>query len=174
MRAALALAVLATPFMLAAAPSPDPAPGWGAGEVPGHAGIEGRIVALSNAARAAAGLPALRPDDRLRAAARKHAAEMRALGYFSHVSPVASHASAGDRALLAGFVWRSVGENIYQAEGLDPRDEPRAARLAVEGWLGSPSHRANLLAPDHTRLGVGVVVGKRGFHAVQVLGDPVP
>lgn len=159
--------------LVAAAPDLA-APGWSLDRLPGQPGIEARILALANAARTAAGLPALRPDDRLRVAAREHAGEMRARGYFGHVSPVASHATVGDRALLAGFAWRNIGENLYGVEGMDPRDEARAARLAVEGWLGSPSHRANLLAPEHTAMGVGVVAGKRGFHAVQVLGDPVP
>ena len=159
-------------MVLAAAAVPDA--GWRPGQFPGHAGIEARIVALSNAARQAAGLAPLRPDERLRTAARAHSGEMQARGYFSHTSPVGSHATPRDRAWIAGFAWLDLGENIFAAEGLDVRDEARAARLAVEGWLSSPSHRANLLTPDFTAIGVGVSVKGRGFHATQVLGREVP
>lgn len=168
--ALLALAAAGAPAS-AASPAPE---GWRLGQFAGDAAIEERIVAFTNAARAQAGLRPLAHDDRLRAAARQHSNEMVALKYFAHASPVGSHAGVGDRAFIAGFAWLDVGENIYAAEGLDPSDRDRAARLAVDGWLNSPSHRANVLMPDFTAIGVGVAVKGRGFHATQVFGREAP
>lgn len=174
LQAMLLLAAIYMTDPLASSMTDPPAPGWTLAELPGEPAIEARILALTNAARIEARLKPLRPDDRLRAAARQHSGEMQTLGYFSHRSPVSSHGNVGDRALLAGFAWLGIGENIFSAEGLKMVDGERAAKLAVDGWLASPSHRANLLTEDHTAIGVGVVVRAHGFEATQVFGSPVP
>lgn len=48
--------------------------------------------------------------------------------------------------------WRAFGENVLQnwcgATG----------EALVQQWMGSPSHRATLLDPEHTHLGVGAEV----------------
>jgi uncharacterized protein YkwD len=40
----------------------------------------------------------------------------------------------------------------------------------VRGWLASPGHRANLLRPGWTRIGIGARVGAfRGYSGVTVV-----
>lgn len=164
---ALALgALLAGPALAA------PAAAWKAADFPGDATIEDLILALTNAERAKEGRTALVPDERLRAAARQHSAEMEEKRYFAHESPVAAHAKLSQRVDLTGFAWRGIAENIFQAEGYDTGDKPAIAKLAVESWMDSPGHRRNILSPDLARLGVGVTVKGDRFQATQVFGTP--
>ena len=57
-----------------------------------------------------------------------------------------------DRARAAGIRgWRVLGENIAYNQGFD---DPSG--FAVERWMGSSMHRANILNSQFTRSGIGV------------------
>jgi uncharacterized protein YkwD len=81
--------------------------------------------------------------------ARLHSEQMVRLNFFSHQTP--DGAGMKDRARAAGIKhWKVLGENIaYNQEHDDPGD------FAVERWLSSPGHRANILNSefDHTAIG---------------------
>ncbi|MDO4263067.1 MAG: CAP domain-containing protein [Deinococcus sp.] len=89
--------------------------------------------------------PALAWNDRLAHAARNHAQDMAVRNYFGHVTP--EGVRAADRVTLAGYTWRTAGENI--AVGYP---DPAAV---VDGWLKSPGHCHNLMKADYRDLGVG-------------------
>jgi uncharacterized protein YkwD/uncharacterized membrane protein required for colicin V production len=119
--------------------------------------LEREMLELVNAERAAAGLDPVEPDAELAGVARAHAAEMFRLGYFAHESPVTGH--PGDRLAAADVAAIASGENLAYAPTL---------RVAHEGLMNSPGHRANILNPVYTRLGVGVVRSEnRGIMFVQ-------
>ncbi len=99
--------------------------------------------------RAAAGLPRLRAEPRLAAAARSHAAEMAEKGYFAHRSPTKGRARPADRVAAEGYAWASVGEVL--ARGDVP---PRAI---LEAWWASPAHHRALLLGDVDEAGVARV-----------------
>lgn len=99
-------------------------------------------MAPLNAARASAGLPLLVSDHRLDSAALAHATDMAANGFFAHAGSDGS--TPGKRALAAGCRWTRVAENIASGQTI-----PAAA---IELWLQSPGHRANILGP-YDRLG---------------------
>jgi hypothetical protein len=101
-------------------------------------------VRLTNEYRMMFGLPALKVDDRLARAARKHSDEMKRLGYFSHTSPVPAHATPKKRCEREGA--RFSGENI--ARGY------RSGQSVFEGWYRSSDHHRNMLA-EHETIGVG-------------------
>ncbi|HEX6569406.1 MAG TPA: CAP domain-containing protein [Acidimicrobiales bacterium] len=106
-----------------------------------------QVVALANAARADAGCPGLRIDDRLTAAAQGHSDDMAANGYFSHTS--LDGRTFVDRVEAAGYPRSSAGgENIAQGQ--------RTAREVHDGWMGSEGHRANILNCSFTAIGVGL------------------
>ncbi|MBZ0150008.1 MAG: CAP domain-containing protein [Planctomycetes bacterium] len=90
------------------------------------------------------GLPLLRIDAKLGAAARDHSDDMLRLGFFSHTSPVAGKRTPGDRA--ARFGTSGGAENI--AAGHD------SGASAIDGWWYSPGHHKNLLG-NHGRTGLG-------------------
>lgn len=119
---------------------------------------EDALFAVLGAERARAGLPPLERDPLLRAVARDHAREMFELRYLSHYSPRTGKPS--DRLAARGIPFDFMGENVAYA--------PSAA-LANDGFLRSPSHRANLFDPRFERVGVAAVsAGVHGKLYVQV------
>lgn len=97
-----------------------------------------------NRIRLALGRPVLAIDLRLCAAARGHSEDMRALGFFSHESPVPGRRTFGDRAAAAG--------TSASAENIAAGHERGAS--AIRAWWYSPGHHRNMLG-DHGRVGLG-------------------
>ncbi|MGA8101298.1 MAG: CAP domain-containing protein [Candidatus Acidiferrales bacterium] len=94
-------------------------------------------------------------DPRLAALARAHSVEL-ANGLFSHVSADGSLPS--DRMTKAGIRWLYMGENIAEA-----RDVARAESAMMNEPRFQENHRANILNPNYTVVGVGIVNGPDGM-----------
>lgn len=95
-----------------------------------------KVLDLVNRQRVKVGLPPLKVDLRLVAAARKHAEGMAQGGPFGHVGSNGSQPK--DRITLEGYRWLHVGENV--AAGM-----PTAEKVVAD-WMGSPPHRENILS----------------------------
>jgi uncharacterized protein YkwD/stress response protein SCP2 len=120
-----------------------------------------KVVELTNAERARAGLPALAVDPLLAAAAQAHSTDMVARAFYSHTSPDGSQ--PWDRAAAAGSRRRTIGENIACGQ--------RSPAQVVEGWMNSPGHRANILKPAFTHIGIGLAGGgQMGTYWTQLFG----
>ena len=92
-------------------------------------------------------LPALLCSVSLVEVARLHSEDMSLRGFFSHVNPEGEQ--PWDRLERFGVTnWQTVGENIARGD-MTPAVVERA-------WMNSPGHRANILNPDYTHIGVGV------------------
>jgi uncharacterized protein YkwD len=140
--------------------------------------LEQRIHDLVNTERIQRKLKPLRLNERFSKIARAHSEDMARRDFFDHVNPDGN--SATQRAIAGGFPCRKdqgnggytigVSENIFQ-NNLYSRvtvyqgrttyhwntlDE--IARTTMEGWMGSPGHRANILKRDVEISGVGVAV----------------
>ncbi len=103
-----------------------------------------RMLEMVNQERRKVGLKALENDEPLAAVGRAHSADMLARGYFSHNTPEGQ--DPFDRMEKAGIVYRVAGENLAYAPTVE---------IAMTGLMNSPGHRANILKPDFTKLGVG-------------------
>ncbi len=134
-----------------AVPAPAAAPGNAAVPDPAR-----ELLADTQAARLAAGLPALREVPALDAVARRKALDLAGGAYFGHVSPV--FGLTVNLIQDAGIPFTVWGENIAAA--------PTAA-AGFAAWMGSPSHRANILNPAFDRVGVAAVPGPYGLLLVQ-------
>jgi len=68
----------------------------------------------------------------------------------------------------------AFGENIMYEFHSQAAFNPKSfARAAVDGWLNSPGHRANILSPYFDRSGIGVAVSGSGMaYATQVFMGP--
>ncbi len=109
--------------------------------------VERALFDAANRERAAQGLQSLRWDDTLAAAARNHAALMAQRNTLSHQLP--GEAPLQDRARIAGARYTVIAENV--AEG-------PTAETIHSGWMHSPHHRANILDPDLTAIGIAVAI----------------
>jgi uncharacterized protein YkwD len=107
---------------------------------------EARMFELLNQTRQAAGLSALQPDDELREIALAHSTDMAEHNFFGHVSPTTGNTE--DRARRSGVVVAAYGENVAEAE---------SAESSFDGLMASPGHRANMLNPQFTHVGIAAV-----------------
>jgi uncharacterized protein YkwD len=123
---------------------------------------ERQLFDLVNEERAQRGLGALEWDDRLVPVARSHSEEMFRLKYFSHESPVSG--SPFDRLKSAGITYSRAGENLAYAQSVS---------VAHRALMQSAGHRENILRPEFTRIGIGVInAGAYGRMATQLFTTP--
>jgi uncharacterized protein YkwD len=115
--------------------------------------LESGVLVQLNRIRAQHGLAPLRLNNSLTAAAAQHTREMAADGYFSHDSV---NGTAFWRRIQRWYgqgnysSW-SVGENLlWSSPGVDPAG-------ALQLWMHSPEHRANILDPQWREIGVAAV-----------------
>jgi uncharacterized protein YkwD len=124
-----------------------------------------RVLVLVNEARAharscgdrhfeAAG--PLRWNEQLEEAAVQHAQDMASHAKLDHAGSDGSTPS--QRVSRAGYVWRSVGENVAAGQGT-PEE-------VVEDWLTSPGHCANIMEPAYTEMGAAFAVNMKSTAAV--------
>jgi uncharacterized protein YkwD len=109
-------------------------------------------VALTNAERAAAGLPALAENSALASAALAHSIDQATMRTMTHTGSDGSN--AGTRIARAGFSAGAWGENVAAGYG--------SAASVVAGWMGSPGHRDNILNGAFTQIGVAVAYSDDG------------
>ena len=109
---------------------------------------ERELFDLVNDERTQRGVAPLEWDERLVPVARAHSQEMFALKYFSHDSPVSG--SPFDRIRAAGVFYSRAGENLAYAQSVV---------VAHRALMESPGHRENILRPEFTRIGIGIING---------------
>jgi uncharacterized protein YkwD len=118
--------------------------------------VRAAVVCLHNQIRAQNGLPLLKGNTKLRRAAEAHSAEMVSSGYFEHTSP--SGSTMIDRILAAGYVREDqgwlLGENLEWGTG-----SMATPRGALDAWMNSSGHRANVLKRGYRHLGIGISLG---------------
>ncbi|HEV3113002.1 MAG TPA: CAP domain-containing protein [Candidatus Binataceae bacterium] len=120
-------------------------------QVAGVSAEETLILELVNRERAKAGVAPLKLFGRLAVVARGHSYDMALRHYFSHLSP--DGIAPEQRIRGSGIEYAEMGENIYEE---DFPDRERMPERAIAAWMGSPSHRKNMLSPLFDETGVGI------------------
>ena len=107
------------------------------------------LVSDTNVEREKASLPDLKTNDQLTSAAFAKAKDMFANNYWAHVSPsgVTPWKWIGD----AGYNYTVAGENLA-------KNYP-TAQATLNAWMGSTTHRENILNPQYQDVGFAVVDG---------------
>jgi uncharacterized protein YkwD len=115
--------------------------------------LESGILAQLNQIRSEHGLQPVRISARLTASAAQHSKEMGADGYFEHSSHdgTAFWKRIGRWYGSSGFGYWSVGENLLWSS---PQVDPAGA---LQLWMNSPEHRANILTPRWREIGISAV-----------------
>jgi uncharacterized YkwD family protein len=107
---------------------------------------EKEVFDLINAKRTAARLSALKVDAELQNVARAKAEDMVKNNYFSHTSP--TYGSPFDMMKSFGVSYKTAGENIAGNS---------SNTGAVNAWMNSEGHKANILNSSFNYTGVAVV-----------------
>lgn len=97
--------------------------------------LEARIIEKTNSERAQHGLPPLAVDPKLVASARAHAAWMTVHRSLNHTT-------------------KPVGENIAMGQS--------SSHEVLNAWMNSSGHRANILHPGYSRIGVAAYTTSDG------------
>jgi len=104
------------------------------------------LYSATNAARAANGLGPLRFNSQLNSSAQMKAQHLMDNDYWAHVAPDGTQPWYFFQA--AGYAYSRAGENL--AYGF------ASSQSTVDGWMNSPSHRANILG-EFVDVGFGIV-----------------
>ena len=140
--------------------------------------LERKVHELTNQYRIENGLDSLLFDEQLSKVARSHSKDMAKRNYFSHHTP--EGADPTDRAdsygykcqkIIGNLIYSGIGENILQNNLYDTvwytaglptsyewNTQDEIAQSAIDGWIGSPGHRENLLTETFDRQGIGVAI----------------
>lgn len=118
-----------------------------------------------NAERVRHKLPELRVSPDLMQVADFYACRMVDGHFFGHYDPYDS-STVDSRAADFGYAFIQIGENLAARQ--------TSVHDAMLALMESPSHRANILDPIYTEVGVAVKVGgEHGIYWVQEFGRPV-
>ena len=124
------------------------------------------VLRLVNIERTNVGVAPLVLDEALCNAANMRAIEMDCTGVFEHKRPNGN--SCFEVYDICNVEWQNAcGENI--AAGQATPEE------VMNSWLGSAGHKANILSPEYTKMGLGYSVGLsngqyRGYWAQEFAG----
>jgi hypothetical protein len=128
--------------------------------------VPAEIIALTNTERASNNVGMLQDDALLDKAAQAKANDMATQGYFSHIGPDGK--TPWQWISEAGYQYQYAGENLA-VRFIDSAD-------VVNAWMASPTHRANMVKPVYTEIGVGVAQGmfegQSATYVVQYFGTP--
>ena len=115
--------------------------------------LESGVLLQLNKIRLQHGLQPVKISARLTASAAQHSREMGADGYFAHNSHdgTAFWKRIGRWYESKGYGFWSVGENLlWSSPQVDPVD-------ALQLWMDSPEHRANILTARWREIGISAV-----------------
>lgn len=113
---------------------------------------ENEVIRLVNVERTKRGLQPLKANWELSRVARLKSQDMANKGYFSHQSP--TYGSPFNMMENFGIRFSSAGENIAYGQ--------KTPAQVMTAWMNSPGHRANILSPSYTEIGVGLARNKNG------------
>lgn len=129
--------------------------------------VPAEIIALTNTERADNNAHAVAEDSLLEQAAQAKANDMAAKGYFAHIGPDGK--TPWQWIAGSGYQYQYAGENLA-VRFIDSTD-------VVNAWMESPTHRANIVKPVYTEIGVGVAQGmyegQSATYVVQYFGTPL-
>lgn len=120
------------------------------------------VLRLVNIERRRVNAPPLVLNDKLTAAAQRHAQDMATSRRMSHTGSDGS--TMRSRIDATQYNWSTIGENVAMGQ--------TTAAAVMAAWMSSPGHRQNILNPAFTELGVGYATGANRPYWAQVFARP--
>ncbi|HNQ43530.1 MAG TPA: CAP domain-containing protein, partial [Candidatus Cloacimonadota bacterium] len=116
--------------------------------------FELEIWRYTNIERARYGISPLNYDENLADLAKLHTKNMIDKKFFAHIDHLGDAVAQRKTKYQPNLIVSSIGENlgkfINSAKTFSPQE-------CVTGWMNSPDHRKNILDPDYTHMGVGII-----------------
>jgi uncharacterized protein YkwD len=145
----------ASPRPTTASPKPTSASPTSSSKYTARSDWAAAVLDRLNAQRASHGLPALKSNAKLAAAAHTHNLKIAAADQLSHQLP--GEAGLGDRISAAGYRWSAVGENIAVST-----DRSRDGVLSLQNLMYNDTppndgHRRIMLSSNFTEVGIDVI-----------------
>jgi uncharacterized protein YkwD len=126
------------------------------------------LIRLTNIERAKNGLPPVKENPELNAAAQKKGENMLAENYWAHFAP--SGKSPWDFISGSGYQYSYAGENLAR--------NFTDSTAVVDAWMNSPSHKENIVNSHYQDIGIAVIqgqlLGQQTILVVQEFGKPSP
>ncbi|CAI3580294.1 SCP-like extracellular protein [Clostridium neonatale] len=122
---------------------------------------EQKILELMNEKRVAAGLKPLTMDNTLLDVARYKSNHMIQYNYFSHTNPDGTNWTNWLKTL--GYKYTATAENIAY-NSYDPVE-------LFNQWWNSSGHRQNMMNPNYTKVGIGVLKGNGKYMGTQTFSN---
>lgn len=132
--------------------------------------FEHEVFRLTNIERRNHSLNALNYENGLADLARIHSSHMDRFNYFSHNDHLGDEVSGRQKRYYPELIVISIGENLGKFNSHTGTFSPQEL---VSGWMSSPGHRANILNPEYSHLGVGIVLTGNTMYATQNFAAPL-
>jgi uncharacterized protein YkwD len=124
---------------------------------------EVKLVELTNQERKKMDLPLLKLSPALSKIARAHSENMARQAKMEHAL---DNKGPFDRLRGAGYKFIKAAENIASGDGV-------SLAMIMKAWMDSKEHRANILMPEYTEIGLGIARDKTGqLYFTQVFAKP--
>jgi uncharacterized protein YkwD len=131
----------------------------------GRGQLVAQMISAVNEERSRRGIAPLRQNTDLVHLADFYACRLVEGGFFSHEDPF-DGSTVDSRATDFGYAFWKIGENLAAGQ--------QTAEEAIAELMLSPLHRANMLDPAFTEIGIAVKTGgEMGIYWVQEFGRPV-
>lgn len=114
-----------------------------------------RVLELVNEERAKQGIAPLQWHDGLANVAYAHSKDMHDRNFMAHNNP--DSLTPFDRIKNAGISYTRAAENVAAGQ--------QTPEQVMQSWMNSSGHRANILNPNLTKLGVGYYKGTNGYRS---------
>lgn len=126
-----------------------------------EASAEEKILELMNGKRREAGLKPLTMDNTLRDVARYKSSHMIQYNYFNHTNPDGTTWQNWLKTL--GYSYTATAENIAYNSS--------SAEKLFDQWWNSAGHKANMMNPSYTKVGIGVIYGNGKHMGTQTFSN---
>jgi uncharacterized protein YkwD len=126
---------------------------------------EKALVELTNKSRAEEKLAQLKINPLLCKVARQHTLNMCKHEKMAHVL---DGKSVAQRVTDAGYDYRKVGENLAKAYG-DAKAPASPPTEIHKKWMESKGHRAHILEPKYTEIGINMALSEKGTYYYTVV-----
>ncbi len=132
--------------------------------------FEEEVWRLTNQERQRHSLPALQYEQGLAELGRIHSLNMVKHSFFAHRDHLGDEVADRQKKYYPKLVVTTIGENLAKFSNTAGTFSPREV---VAGWMMSPAHKENVLHPDYTHTGVGIVLKGSKLYVTQTFASPL-